>query len=92
MIINPLKWTLQDAPRRILSKLVQYRSGNGLVGAWRRNLTVPVELLQTIQHILKEYVLSETRRHFLREISPTLEERVLLGTARGIKAMEKFLA
>ena len=49
-----LKWTLRAAPRRILSKIVQYRSGHGLVGAWRqrisrgedtrRNLTVPVEL------------------------------------------------
>ena len=98
-----LKWTLRDAPGRILSKIVQYRSGRDLVKAWRqrsasqeertrRNLTVPVALSKTIQHILKECILSETRRHFLREISPTLEERVLLGTARGIKAMEKFLA
>jgi hypothetical protein len=52
----------------------------------------PYGTLQTIQHILKECVLSETRRHFLREVSPTLEERVLQGTARDIKAMEKFLA
>jgi hypothetical protein len=48
-----LKWTLRDAPRRILSKIVQYRSGRDLVKAWRqrsasqeertrRNLTVPV--------------------------------------------------
>ena len=58
----------------------------------RRNFNCPCGTLQTIQHILKECVLSETRRHFLREVSPTLEERVLLGTARGIKAMEKFLA
>ena len=96
-----LKWTLRDAPRRILSKIVQYRSGHGLVGAWRQRISrgedmeefnCPCGTLQTIQHILKECVLSETRRHFLREVSPTLEERVLLGTARGIKAMEKFLA
>jgi hypothetical protein len=98
-----LKWTLRDAPGRILSKIVQYRSDRDLVKAWRqrsasqeegtrRNLTVPVALSKTIQHILKECILSETRRHFLREVSPTLEERVLLGTARSIKAIEKFLA
>ena len=68
-----LKWTLRDAPRRILSKIVQYRSGHGLVGAWRQRISGG----------------EETRRHFLREVSPTLEERVLLGTTRGIKAMEK---
>jgi hypothetical protein len=96
-----LKWTLRDAPRRILRKIVQYRSGHGLVGAWRQRISrgedteefnCPCGTLQTIQHILKECVLSETRRHFLREVSPTLVERVLLGTVRGIKAMEKFLA
>jgi hypothetical protein len=87
-----LKWTLRDAPRRILSKIVQYWSGHGLVGAWRQRISrgedteefnCPCGTLQTIQHILKECVLSETRRHFLREVSLTLEERVLLGTARG---------
>jgi hypothetical protein len=52
----------------------------------------PCGTLQTIENILKEFILSETGRHFLREVSPTLEERVLLGTARGIQAMEKFLA
>jgi hypothetical protein len=95
-----LKWTLRDALRRILSKIVQYRSGHGLVGVWRERISRGEDTeefncpcgAQTIQYIFKECVLSETRRHFLREVSPTLEERVLLGTARGIKAMEKLLA
>ena len=70
------------------------------MGAWRHRISRGEDTeefnyscgtLQTIQHILKECVLSETRRHFLREISPTLEERVLLGTARGIKVMDLAL-
>ena len=87
-----LKWTLRDAPHRILSKIVQYLSGHGLVGAWRQRIArgegteefnCPCGTLQTIQHVLMECILSETRRHSLRGTSPS---------GRGIRATEKLLA
>jgi hypothetical protein len=77
-----LKWTLRDAPRRILSKIVQYLSGHGLVGAWLQRIVrgegteefhCPCGTLQTIQHILKECVLCETRMQFLRGTSPAVD-------------------
>jgi hypothetical protein len=48
--------------------------------------------LQSISHILKDCVLREHIRDIVRKVSPILEEKALIGTAEGLKAMAEFVA
>ena len=95
----PLAAFLRNSPRLILSKLVQFRSGHALVGAWFRRMDIQSAEhacacgeLESIPHILCHCVLREDIRYILRDSYASLEEKVLLGTFKGLVAVAKFIA
>jgi hypothetical protein len=79
----PLVAYLRKAPRYVLSKTVQFRTGHALVAAWFQRMNVQTSYdcscgeLESISHILKDCVLREHIRDILRKVSPTLEEKAL---------------
>jgi hypothetical protein len=95
----PLAAFLRNSPRLILSKLVQFRSGHELVGPWFRRMDIQSAEhacacgeLESIPHILCYCVLREDIRYISRDSCASLEEKVLLGTVKGLVAVAKFIA
>jgi hypothetical protein len=93
----PLAAFLRNSPRLILSKLVQFRSGHALMGAWFLKHGHPIcgtclRELESISHILCHCVLREDIRYILQDSCASLEEKVLLGTFKGLTAVAKFIA
>jgi hypothetical protein len=92
-------WQIKHLPRRLCALVLHCRTGHGSFGEYfaRR---VPDEdvncpcgvLLQTREHILQSCERYEAHRHILRQISPTIDLPVILGTLSGIKALSKFIA
>lgn len=79
------KWS-----RKILSKIVQYRSGHA-VGSGSNNNKCSCGSLETIDHILKECLISETYRQDLRAVSAALDDWALLETEMVLIAIANFL-
>jgi hypothetical protein len=93
-----LNFGLRNWSRRILSTIVQFRSGHARVGAWRQRFNISGQItcetcdcLQTTQHILLECSSTEEHRRILRVASPTLNEKDLLCTHEGLQAVSDFL-
>ena len=87
-----------NSPRFVLSRIVQYRSGHALVGAWfqkhniQANYNCQCGSLETINHIIKDCSLREPHREILRKASPTLDDGILLNTRKGLVAMANYIA
>jgi hypothetical protein len=90
---------LRKVPRYVVSKNVQSIERAMLLGgACFQSMNVQTsyecscEELESIAHFLKDCVLREHIRDILRKVSPTLEEKALLGTAKGLKVTAEFMA
>ena len=73
--------------------------GHALVGAWFKRMNIQdaehecsCGELESISHILFSWELKEGIRHTLRDASASLEEKYLLGSVKGLKAVAKFLS
>ena len=50
-----------------------------------------INLLETVEHILKECPLHPVEREVLRKVSPELDLKILLDTKKGLDAVVKLL-
>lgn len=94
-----LKNQMRHAPRHILSRIVQFRTGTALVGSWfqannvrNTHINCTCGALETVDHILKFCPLTSGSRRGLLKASPSLSDKVLLNTPEGLTAVAAFLA
>lgn len=99
--LKPTKHARRLANKReLFGRVVQTRTGHAYTGEFRRRFSFepphhcPCDetTLETREHILAHCPLHEEWRHELREISPDIVLSEILGTNRGIEALEKFLS
>lgn len=88
------------APKKILSKLVQYRMGHAFVGAHYSDLSggnsverrrCPCGKSETISHIILACKILAPQRQKLRLISKTMKLSTLLNSKKGMTAMMEFI-
>jgi ribonuclease HI len=89
---------LRALQRRIYGLVLQCRTGHAFLGEYyarhvaSESAECPCgEPLQTRRHILRDCPLYDTHRPILREISPTFDLSIILGTQDGIDALSLFI-
>ena len=88
---------MAKADCRSLSRVIQLRTGHAALGSYFNRVGVSERnncecgQPETVDHLLKDCALCESRRKYLKEISPELDLSVLLDSKKGIEAVVKFL-
>jgi hypothetical protein len=89
----------KNYPREILSRITQFRTGNGDIGAYLQKRKVPKDNynckcgeFETVQHIVKHCQRTVLKRGILFGVSPDLDLAQLLNTPKGLQAMKEYLS
>ena len=88
----------RNSPREILSRITQFRTGNGDIGSYLQKKKVPKDnynckcgKLEKVQHIIKYCQKTAPKRGVLFGISPDLDLAQFLNTPKGLQAMKEYL-
>ncbi len=89
---------IQNQPRRILSKITQFRTNHGNYGQYFKKFNITKDSydcecgeLETVSHILVSCPITSDKRHMMKRVSPNLVVRTLLNTRRGLLSVASFL-
>jgi hypothetical protein len=93
---NSLRKVIAKANRYTLSRVVQLRTGRNALGSYKRvgvserNQNCDNGQSKKVDHLLKDCVLCESGRSYLREPSQELDISALLDSKKRIEAVIKF--
>jgi hypothetical protein len=87
----------KNYPRDILSRITQFRTGNGYIDAYLQNRKAPKDNckcgeFKTVQPIVKHCKRMLLKRRVLFGVSPDLDLAQLLNTPKGLQAMKEYLS